>query len=189
MAHTALYISPTPSSEVINYRKHWSLLAGSLFIVLGLFALIFPFAAGLLTELVFGVLFLSAGLGQLLHAFGLQGWKGSLLAAAGGVLALLIGGGLLLFPLQGMFTLTLLIAFFLLLSSLFRASLAFQLKPHDGWGWLLFSAILAFLLGGIILTQWPEAAMWVIGMLLGIDFIFSGWWLLMLGMSKRTVTS
>ncbi len=187
-AHMEYYLVPTPSGEIIGHSRNWSMFVGGLLIALGILALAFPFAATLAAELVFGVLLTVAGIGQLIHAFRMQGWKGSTLAGIGGLLSLLIGGLLLMFPLPGILTLTLLIGAFFVAGGIFRAVLAFQLKPHDGWGWLLFSAILALLLGGIILTQWPQASLWVIGILISIDFIFTGWWMLLLGMASRRLS-
>jgi uncharacterized membrane protein HdeD (DUF308 family) len=36
------------------------------------------------------------------------------------------------------------------------------------------------LLGVLVVWMWPSAAGWVLGLLVGIDLVFSGWWLLIL---------
>lgn len=33
-------------------------------------------------------------------------------------------------------------------------------------------------LGLVILSQWPFAAGWVLGVLVGVDLVSSGWWML-----------
>ena len=46
---------------------------------------------------------------------------------------------------------------------------------------------MTFVLGMMIWRQWPEAAFWVIGMFVGIDFIFIGWSWIMLGMAMKSL--
>ena len=117
-----------------------------------------------------------------MHAFRAARWKGFILAMMGALLSLGIGI-LLLYPLTGILSLTLVIAVFFMAGGLFRILLAFRLRPLDHWGWLLVSGILSLLLAAIILTQWPTAAAWLLGLLVGIDLMFSGWTLLMLGIA------
>ena len=38
------------------------------------------------------------------------------------------------------------------------------------------------ILGVIIWRQWPVSGLWVIGLFIGIDLIFHGWWLVMLAL-------
>jgi uncharacterized membrane protein HdeD (DUF308 family) len=37
----------------------------------------------------------------------------------------------------------------------------------------------------MIWKQWPEASLWVIGLFIGIDLIFTGWTWVMLALSVR----
>jgi uncharacterized membrane protein HdeD (DUF308 family) len=53
------------------------------------------------------------------------------------------------------------------------------------WGWLLSSGVIAFLLGALIILLWPAVAGWVIGLLVGIDLMLSGWWMLMLAFASK----
>jgi len=48
-----------------------------------------------------------------------------------------------------------------------------RLFPH--WGWTLAGGAINLILGILIWQQWPEAALWVIGLFVGIDLIFTGW--------------
>ena len=88
-------------------------------------------------------------------------------------------------PGGGLLALTLIIACFLLIYGVFALVLAFQLKPHSGWGWVLFDAIVTILLGVLILEHWPINAGWIVGTLLGISFISSGVSRLMLSLAVR----
>ena len=55
--------------------------------------------------------------------------------------------------------------------------------PH--WGWVLIGGIINLTLGIMIWMQWPEASLWVIGLFIGIDLIFTGWTWVMLALSVR----
>ena len=47
--------------------------------------------------------------------------------------------------------------------------------------WLPVSAIL----GVLIWAQWPASGIWVIGLLVGIQLLFTGWALVMLALAAR----
>jgi uncharacterized membrane protein HdeD (DUF308 family) len=154
-------------------------------VALGIAAIAFPFVATLAVELLIGwILAISGALG-IVQAFRVAKWKGFLLSLLGALLSLGVGAVLLLYPFAGIVSLTLLIAALFLVGGAFRILLAFRVRPLDHWGWLLVSGILALVLAILILAQWPEAAAWVIGVLVGIDLIFSGWTLMLLAMAAR----
>ena len=71
-----------------------------------------------------------------------------------------------------------------LVGGLFRiiGSLMYQF-PH--WGWTLVGGIINLALGIMIWEQWPEASLWVIGLFIGIDLIFTGWTWVMLALSVK----
>ena len=85
--------------------------------------------------------------------------------------------------------LTLVIACFLLVYGVFALVLAFQLKPHSGWGWVLFDAIVTILLGVLIWAHWPMNSEWVVGTLVGISFIASGVSRLMLSLAVQKLAN
>jgi uncharacterized membrane protein HdeD (DUF308 family) len=42
------------------------------------------------------------------------------------------------------------------------------------WGWLFLNGIIDLFLAGIIIWLLPLAAVWALGVIIGIDFIFGG---------------
>lgn len=58
-------------------------------------------------------------------------------------------------PGAGLAVLTLMVGSYLLVDGIFGAVLAFHVRPEKGWGWMLFSAATAFLLGILLLKEWP----------------------------------
>lgn len=178
------YESVSVSGEL---SRHWKgfMTAGIILVLLGLAAIAFPVAFTFAAELLIGALLTAAGLVQLIHAFTMRRWGGFMLYLLGGLLAAVIGVLLLLYPLEGVVTLTLFLAAFFLAGGLFRLLMAFQIKPFASWGWLAFSGILGLALGGLILYLWPESSTWILGLMLGIDLLFTGSWLIAAALASR----
>jgi len=63
--------------------------------------------------------------------------------------------------------------------------MAFRVRPHDGWGFLLLSGIAALAVGVIIALDLPGSATWALGLLVGINLLFSGWSYIFLAMAGR----
>jgi len=81
-------------------------------------------------------------------------------------------------------SLTLLLGVSLVVQGAFRIAAA--LATHaDGRGWLLISGLASLLLGIFIWSEWPVSGIWVIGLFVGIDLLFYGWWLVSLALSVR----
>ena len=178
-------IPEIPGLKDVQAAWGWLLALGILWIVLGTLAIIMPFAATLAVEMVFGVLFLIGGVAQLVQAFRSKGWKVFALQVVGGLLALALGVILLLFPLQGVLTLTILLAAFFVAQGVVKIMAALRARPDTGWGWLMFSGLLGIVIGVIIWAALPEAAIWVLGLLVGIELIFSGWAMVMIAMAAK----
>lgn len=164
---------------------------GVLSIVAGIIAFVFPLAATLAAALLFGVLLLVTGVAQVIHVFGTEGWKGRAWMLVGGVLSVAVGLLIMLRPVAGALTLTLLLGIFFLIGGGIRAVMALGLRPERGWGLLLANGILGILLGVLVFSQWPEAAAWLLGIVLGVDLMFNGVWLISAssGVARRVTTA
>jgi uncharacterized membrane protein HdeD (DUF308 family) len=82
--------------------------------------------------------------------------------------------------------LTIFMAMFFLIGGLFQliASIAVALP---GWGWQAADGIITFVLGALVLAQWPASGLWVIGLFVGIDLIFYGCAWIALALGLRTM--
>ncbi|NHQ75395.1 HdeD family acid-resistance protein [Roseovarius gahaiensis] len=154
--------------------RTWLWIAGIVSIVMGGAAVLFPFAATLAAELVFGAILVVSGIVELVRAFAMR-HNGSLAwNALFGLVAVVAGAILLAWPLQGMVTLTIVLGVFFLLGGAFKLVAGFGLRPFPGWGWIGFSGALSVLLGVLVLFGLPGTALWAVGLLVGIDLIFLG---------------
>jgi uncharacterized membrane protein HdeD (DUF308 family) len=99
-----------------------------------------------------------------------------------GVLYAVVGFMFLGNPAEAAVTSTFLIALFLLVGGIFRM-IASLLGTFQHRGWLFLSGAITLLMGMMIWRQWPLSGLWVIGLFIGIEMIFYGWSLVMLGVA------
>jgi len=167
-------------TDIIKKSKGWFIAAGVLLIIIGLVAISLPFIAAIAIETLVGWILIISGVVQVVHSFRALNTGRCVLRLLSGILYLGIGIMFLAYPLQGILTLTLLLAILFMFEGLMKIIVALQLRPLKTWGWLLASGIAALVIAGIIWSGWPGTAAWVIGLLVGINLIFGGWTMLML---------
>ena len=176
------------TSELSNLRDSWGwiLVMGILMILGGLAAIATPFFATVGVVTFLGIMILAAGVAQIVSGFQCKAWKGVLLNTLVGILYLVTGFLILENPIQGAAGLTLLLALFFLTSGIFRIVISLQ-ERFPGWGWTLLSGAVTVLLGLVVWRQFPESSLWVVGLLLGIEFIFNGWMWVMLAFAFKQI--
>jgi len=161
-----------------SLHEHWRLylVEGIVLLVLGTAAIALLPIATLAFTIVLGWLFLLSGVMGLITTFWMRqapGFWWSLVSAA---LAVLVGGWLLAMPLSGAISLTFLLVAFFIIEGV--ASIMFSLEHKrelsGRWGWMLTSGVIDLVLGGMILAGLPSTAAWAIGLLVGINMVFSG---------------
>jgi uncharacterized membrane protein HdeD (DUF308 family) len=165
-----------------NWR--WVLASGIAFVVLGFVALAFSVLTTLASVFVLGWILAFAGIFEAVHAFKIPRWSGFLFDLLAAILYVVVGALMIVRPGAGALSLTLLIGAFFLVGGAFRVVTAGIVRPPN-WGWLVVSGLVTLLLGLLIVSEWPASGLWVIGMFLGIDLVFSGTWLTMLALGLR----
>jgi len=161
---------------------------GIIMFICGILAIALPFASSLGIVIVLAWLILFAGVSHLIFAFhshtiGAFLWK-VLLAIIYGF----AGIYMLMHPLLGVISLTLVLAVFLLFEGVVEIVLYFNMRKTANAGWVLFDGIVTLILGFLIWRHWPSTSVWVIGTLVGISLIFSGISRFMLSSAVRRVT-
>ncbi len=160
--------------EILRDYKGWFLGLGIALIILGIAAISLPMFVALTIDVIVGAILVIGGIAHIGHAFMSRKWKGFLLGLLVGILYLVAGVVMLGHPMQGVLTLTLLLVAFFIVDGIFNIGLALKLRPISGWVWPLINGIFALILAGLIWSEWPSSAAWAIGLLVGIDIIFSG---------------
>jgi uncharacterized membrane protein HdeD (DUF308 family) len=108
--------------------------------------------------------------------FWMRGVPGFWWALLSAIIAIAAGVVLLLWPISGTLSLTLvLIAFFIVegIATLMYA-IDHRAQLSSRWGWMLFSGIVDLILAGIIFAGLPGTAAWALGLLVGINMLFGG---------------
>src|SRR5262245_48253727 len=167
----------------------WFLLLGILLAVCGTAALIFP-ALTVLTSfavvVILGVALMIAGLATIIASFWAGKWSGLLVQLLVGILYLVAGFSMTESPGKSAAILTLFLASLFIVAGAFRTVAALVVRfPH--WGWALLNGVVTLLCGLIIYRHFPEAALWVIGVLVGLEMLFHGWMWIMLSLAIRSI--
>jgi len=173
----------------IKRASGWSIVLGVLIIVLGFIAMMAPLATGVVAMSILAWTAIFGGVAQIVYAFQAHSGGRTLLEVILGVVYLAAGIYLMFHPLAGLLTLTLLLGCMLVGYGVIAVILAFQMRPTQGWGWVLFDAAITVLLGLMIIAHWPINSAWVIGTLFGITILFRGVSRLMISLGLRRVTS
>jgi uncharacterized membrane protein HdeD (DUF308 family) len=189
MKNEATLPSQLPLSAIEELHRHWVLFfaLGIILILLGGMGISASGLVTLASVVFFGWLLIIGGAAVAIHAFWAKRWSGFFLQLLSGVLYLIVGWILVTRPGIGALTLTLVLAISLVVQGAFRIGVALSTRM-DGWGMLLVSGIITLVLGLMIWNEWPLSGIWVIGLFVGIDLIFYGWWLVSLALSVRHLT-
>ncbi|MEA2923828.1 MAG: hypothetical protein QOD25_950 [Alphaproteobacteria bacterium] len=159
-------------AEIVN-NWGWFLAFGIALVLLGVLAIVRSVAATVVSMLFFGWLLLFAAGIEVVQAIMVGKWAGLfqhwLSAALFGVLGALI----IWRPMVTAEILTLLIGAFFLVAGAFQLITPFVISLPE-WGWHALNGLITFVLGILILAQWPVSGLWVIGLFLGIELVFYG---------------
>jgi uncharacterized membrane protein HdeD (DUF308 family) len=171
-------------SEAVRRHRGLFLFEGIMLTVLGVIAVLVPVVASFAATLFFGWIFLLSGVVGLFTTFRgrhVPGFWWSLLSALVGITA---GVLLLVWPTQGLFSLTSVLIAFLWVEGAITIFYALEHRTGPGrWGYVLASGIVDLTLGIILFAGLPGTATWAIGLLIGINMFFGGWSLILMALS------
>lgn len=185
-ASDALRASAAQAQRYLH--DHWKFYAfqGALMIVVGVLALLVPFAATLASTIFFGWLLLVGGVVGAVAAFRAKNAPGFWSNVLLGVLAAVLGLVILVNPVAGAVTLTWALALYFLFVGVATFSIARAVRASTGRHILLIlSAILNVALAVMIVVGLPGTAVWAVGVFLGISFVSSGVGLLFSALDAR----
>ena len=171
-----------------NYlEQHWQfiLMEGLFFIVLGSVAIIVPQIFTVVIALFIGWLILFGALIQILRTLLLPNIPGFWFWLCIGLLQFTVGFLLVVNPLKGALTLTVLLLISFAIEGLSKVFLALFIKPLTNWSWMLFSGVTALFFVVVIMIGLPAVSHWLLGLFLGINMIFLGWALVKLGLQFK----
>lgn len=163
------------------------LAQGLIVTLLGLAAIAAPVAASMVADIFVGWLFLASGAIGLFTVFRTKRAHGSFWVGVASILTLLAGALLLWRPVEGVLTLSVILAGFFIAEGVVQTVLALQYRSliTSGWVWLLLSGLCDFILAGFIISGWPDTGAWVLGLIVGINLVTSGISIVMVSFAVR----
>jgi uncharacterized membrane protein HdeD (DUF308 family) len=172
--------------DIVQYWG-WFLAFGIALVVLGILAIGRAVSATIVSILFFGWLLLIACGIEVAQAIVVGHWAGFFYHLVAAILFGVLGFIFVTRPLLSAEVATMVLGVFFLFGGLFQAISSLWVAL-PGWGWQFADGIITFILGILIIAQWPVSGLWVIGLFIGIDLIFYGaaWIALALGMHQTS---
>ena len=164
----------------------WFLLLGVLLAVGGCAALAYPFISSVGAVLLLGAILIIGGIATIVGSFWAEKWGALLLQMLVGILYVMAGMAIRDTPLESMALLTLFLAAFFIVVGAFRIVAALLVR-FPQWGWALLNGLVTLMAGIIIYDTYPTSALWVIGVLIGVELLLNGWTWIMLALAIRQV--
>jgi uncharacterized membrane protein HdeD (DUF308 family) len=135
-----------------------------------------------------GTFLILGGASQCLLAFRAGAFGQALLILLIGLVTLVAGGYMVSQPVAALASITLLLAAYFLVTGVFAIIAGLQIRPVNGWVWVLANGAITLLLGLMLWKQWPLSGAWAVGVLFGVQLISTGAVLLALGSAARGIT-
>jgi uncharacterized membrane protein HdeD (DUF308 family) len=168
----------------LQQHRGWLLACGIISVIAGMAAIAYSVIATLVSVIFLAWLLIFVGVLEGAYAIRHRERGHLVLYILEALLAIVIGALLLQSPERGAIVLTLLLASYFVIAGILRIVGALALRlPH--WGWLLANGVISLALGIFVWGGWPVTGLWVIGLFLGINMIFSGWARVMLALALR----
>ncbi len=167
----------------------WFFLLGVLMAAGGTAAIVFPAVmveTSLFVPVLIGVLLMASGIATIISSFWAGRWGGFLLQLLVGILYLACGFVFAENPFQSAMALTLFIAIAFIVLGIFRTTAALVIQ-FPQWGWALLNGVVTLLAGIVIYRSLPEGALWVVGLLIGLELLFNGWTWVMISLALRAL--
>ena len=173
-----------------SIHDHWGLFLaeGIILVLLGMAAILVPPIAGLTVTIFIGWMLLFGGVAGLIATFWGRGAPGFVWALLSALVAVAAGVVLLVWPIQGLVTLTYVLIAYFIADGILTIILAVEHRRQlsGRWEWLVLSGIIDLILAGVIIAGLPEAFTWALGLLVGIDLVFGGASLIAMALAART---
>ncbi|MGZ4461375.1 MAG: HdeD family acid-resistance protein [Gaiellaceae bacterium] len=174
LSDVLLLTAVVPSRTEMRRARRLLRVSGVLALLAGALAIAVPAAASVTIAVFIGWMLVFAGVVMLVHAFSIRARRLMAVRLVNAMLALLVGIGILVFPLTGTVTLTFMLAVWFFGSGMLQLAIALWLRGRPGAGLVALDGTVSLLLGVLIAASLPSSGGWAIGLLVGVNLIFWG---------------
>lgn len=177
--------------ELRRLHEHWwcFLALGALLALCGTIAIVYPFVATTAAVAVLGAMLLVSGVATIVSSFWTGQWSAFLLQMVVGVFYVVVGLAVVDKPLATAGVLTLFVGTFAIVIGAVRVIAAMTLQ-FPQWGWALLNGVVTALFGVLIyrlVARQPEAILWIIGLLVGMELLLNGWTWIALSLQLKQI--
>jgi len=170
-------------NDLLKEFSTLSIISGVLFAIAGILAVAQPAVGSIGIVFLLGGLFIAVGLIKTYLAF--KAHKHSAGAIFKAFILILTGILLFVFPLAGTAALAILLAIYFFIDGFSSLFMSGELKPFKGWWIQGLNGFLDFLLGILMIINWPFSSIFTVGIIVGISFIFDGIVMTFLGIEAK----
>jgi uncharacterized membrane protein HdeD (DUF308 family) len=160
--------------EKVKRHSLWYLVQGGLMILAGILALFYPVLSSVAVVLFLGWLLIISGVVQGISLIDARSVPHFWLQLVSVALFVIVGMLFLRNPGESLLTLTLLLIVFFMIEGISKVIFALTIRPFPHWGWVLASGVVGILLSLYLWASIPVTAIWLLGVLLGIELICEG---------------
>ena len=158
-----------------QHSRIWYILGGILSIFIGFYAMGRPGLATLAVTQVVGIIALASGIVLFFAAVFGKARQHRLYDFFSAALRIVVCLLLVANVLKGVLLLTLVLGSIFVIEGIYGLVLGLKLRgKNPAWGWVVFNGLAALVLGIMLIAQFPGSAIWAIGLLFGINCIFTG---------------
>lgn len=175
--------TPMIDKETLRGFGKYTAIVGVLLIILGSIGIILPIVMSIFTTAMVASLLLIAGVLWAYHSA--QARSRHVMDWLKPVILIAAGGLLLAYPLPGVASVGLMIAFYLLLDAFSSFAMASTIHPAKGWGMMVVNGVASLILATLFLIGWPATTLWLVGLYVGISMFFDGWALIFVWWALR----
>lgn len=160
--------------DSIRKRSLLVLVQGGVMVLAGVIALIFPALMSTSLLVLLGWLLILSAIAQVVSFIGATQVPYFWMQLVAIALEALVGFLLVTNPSAGLVTVTFLMLVLFLVGGIARVVFALMIRPMQDWLWVLASGVAAVVCALVLFANLPEAASWLLAVLLGIELIAIG---------------
>jgi len=160
--------------EKVKQHSLWYLVQGGVMILAGILALVYPVVSSFAAVFLLGCLLIVSGIVQGISLIDAREVPHFWLQLVSVVLSVIVGVLLIRHRGAGLLVLTLLLLVYFMVEGISKVIFSLTIRPFPNWGWVLASCIITILLAFYLWASLPITAVWLLGVLLGIQLICEG---------------
>jgi uncharacterized membrane protein HdeD (DUF308 family) len=171
---TAAQVMREAMRETVSQHSLLYLIQGGLMVLAGILALVYPVASSFAVVTLLGWILIINGFVQGLSLWDARNVPQFWLQLVSMFLSGIVGVLLIRHRGEGLLILTLLLLVYFMIEGMSKVIFSLTIRPFPNWGWVLASGLVGIVVALYLWASLPVTAIWLLGVLLGIQLITEG---------------